>query len=196
MRNRGLSKEEVAETALRLVDDGGLPDFTMRRLAAALGVQPSAIYWYYPNKQSLLAELADRIIASSRHGVHEGEWTGLLRAEAVAVREALLAYRDGAEIVTSTMALGLGSDLGTARLVEALRSSPLAPETTRQAAATMLHFILGHVSLEQQRMTYDSVGARGGRPAMLLDHSRSDGFCFGVETIISGLEARVGSTNR
>lgn len=106
--------------SLRLVDDGGLPDFTMRRLATALGVQPSAISWYYPNRQSLLAELADRIIASIRRGDHVGEWTGRLRAEAVALREALLAYRDGAEIVPARWLSG--SDPTSVRLAS---STPL-----------------------------------------------------------------------
>ncbi|MBF4562226.1 TetR/AcrR family transcriptional regulator C-terminal domain-containing protein [Microbacterium sp. VKM Ac-2870] len=187
---RGLSPDDVAATALRLVDEGGLPDFTMRRLAAALGVQPSAIYWHYPNKQTLLAELADRIIGSRRQSIPHDAWSARLREEAIALREALLAYRDGAEIVSSTMALGLGSDIATSRLVDALATGPFDSAATRHAAATVLHFILGHVSLEQQRMLYDSLGAREGAPVLLSDASGSEGFRFGIDTIIDGLEVR------
>ncbi|WP_316306993.1 TetR/AcrR family transcriptional regulator, partial [Clavibacter michiganensis] len=59
------SRDDVARTALRILDEHGLPDFTMRRLGAALDVQPSALYWHFPDKQSLLAELADRIVAEA-----------------------------------------------------------------------------------------------------------------------------------
>src|SRR4051812_46795577 len=59
------SRDDVVEAALRILDDYGLPDLTMRRLAASLDVQPSALYWHFPNKQALLAELADRIVANS-----------------------------------------------------------------------------------------------------------------------------------
>jgi hypothetical protein len=54
----------------------------------------------------------------------------------------------------------------------------------------MLHFILGHVSLEQQRLLYDSLGTRDDEPVMLHDRSKSDDFCFGVQTIVTGLEVR------
>ncbi len=46
------SRDDVARTALRILDEHGLPDFTMRRLGAALDVQPSALYWHFPDKQS------------------------------------------------------------------------------------------------------------------------------------------------
>lgn len=193
MSSRGLSRDAVAATALRLIDDVGLPDFTMRRLAASLGVQASAIYWHFPNKQAVLAELADHILGGERPEDGGGDWPDHLRAEASTLREALLAYRDSAEIVASTMALGLGADFGMQRLTGALDSSPFSAEDARRAAAAMLHFILGHVSLEQQRLHYDSVGARDGEPAMLHDRSESDDFCFGVQTIVTGLEVRAGS---
>jgi TetR/AcrR family tetracycline transcriptional repressor len=193
MSSRGLSRDAVAATALHLIDDVGLPDFTMRRLAASLGVQASAIYWHFPNKQAVLAELADQILGAERLPDGGDDWPDRLRAEASALREALLAYRDSAEIVASTMALGLGSDFGLQRLTGALDSSPFSPEDTMRAAAAMLHFILGHVSLEQQRLLYDSVGAREGVPAMLHDHGKSDDFCFGVQTIVTGLEVRATS---
>ncbi|MDD1386800.1 TetR/AcrR family tetracycline transcriptional repressor [Curtobacterium flaccumfaciens] len=193
MSSRGLSRDAVAATALRLIDDVGLPDFTMRRLAASLGVQASAIYWHFPNKQAVLAELADHILSGEQPAGGGGDWPNRLRREASALREALLTYRDSAEIVASTMALGLGSDRGMRRLTGALDSSPFSAEDARRAAAAMLHFILGHVSLEQQRLLYDSLGAREGEPAMLHDRSKSDDFCFGVQTIVSGLEIRATS---
>ena len=87
-RGRGHSADDVARAALRILDDDGLADLTMRRLATRLDVQPSALYWHFPNKQSLLAELSDRIVAQA---------ASLLRgsgvaAEARALRDALLAF--------------------------------------------------------------------------------------------------------
>jgi AcrR family transcriptional regulator len=189
VRSRGLSKDKVATTALRLIGDAGLPDFTMRRLAAALDVQASAIYWHFPNKQTLLAELADRIIGHRPSDSTQAGWDQQLRDESFALREALLEYRDGAEIVASSMALGLGSDLGMVRLSEALAGSAFPQETANRAAQTMLHFVLGYVSLEQQRLLYDRLGARDGDPAALDETERKDRFVFGVNTIVAGLGA-------
>jgi len=161
MSPRGHSADDVARAALRLLDDHGLPDLTMRRLATALEVQPSALYWHFPNKQSLLAELSDRIVGRIVDRAASGSAVDLL-VEAHALRNALLAYRDGAEVVSSTLALGLGSSLAHDRLASAVSATGADAETARRVATTVLHYVLGFAWHEQQRLHYDSVGVRVG----------------------------------
>lgn len=201
------TRDDVARTALRILDDHGLPDLTMRRLAAALDVQPSALYWHFPNKQSLLAELADRIVAGpAAPPAPDDEWTDALRTEAAALRDALLAYRDGAEVVASTLALGLGSGVALDRLAGAVARGGFDEATARRAATALLHFVLGHVSHEQQRLQYDSLGvladpadpvaagADGGSGR--ADDPATD-FAFGVDLFAGGLELlRTGELSR
>lgn len=198
MAPRGHSADDVARTALRILDDHGLPDLTMRRLATALEVQPSALYWHFPNKQTLLAELSDRIVSRMASG------TGAdLRTEAGALRDALLTYRDGAEVVSSTLALGLGSSLAHDRLTAAVAADGFDADTARRSATTVLHYVLGFVWHEQQRLHYDSVGVRGESSGAALHDASEDGvadvgavglasddFAFGLELITAGLQAR------
>jgi AcrR family transcriptional regulator len=181
------TRDDVARTALSILDDYGLPDLTMRRLAAALDVQPSALYWHFPNKQTLLAELADRIVEPRVRTQPDPEWTTAVRSEAAALRDALLAYRDGAEVVSSTLALGLGSTVALDRLAAPISGAGFDPKTTERAAATLLHFILGHVSQEQQRMQYDSLGALSPAVTEREDDPSAD-FEFGVGLLVGGLE--------
>ncbi|WP_348788740.1 TetR family transcriptional regulator [Leifsonia sp. NPDC080035] len=193
------TRDDVALTALRILDDYGLPDLTMRRLAAALDVQPSALYWHFPNKQTLLAELADRIVAQAAvrrvaapadsAAAVPGDGMSGVRAEAAALRDALLAYRDGAEVVASTLALGLGSTLAHDRLAAAVAAGGFDDATSGRAATALLHFVLGHVSHEQQRMQYDSIGVlsdAGAAPAE--DDDPAAEFAFGVGLFVGGLE--------
>lgn len=194
------TRDDVARTALRILDDHGLPDLTMRRLAAALDVQPSALYWHFPNKQSLLAELADRIVAgpsTSAASAPDGEWMDAVRTEAAALRDALLAYRDGAEVVASTLALGLGSGVALDRLTRAVAHGGFDDATARRAATALLHFVLGHVSHEQQRLQYDSLGVladpadpviAGGDGGADPSHDPAADFAFGVDLFAGGLE--------
>ena len=183
------TREDVARAALRILDDDGLAELTMRRLAAALDVQPSALYWHFPNKQSLLADLADRIVAQADPR-GEGRQTSHTRGEAGALRNALLAYRDGAEVVSSTLALGLGSTTACDRLTTAIIADGYDGELAERAATALLHFVIGHVSHEQQRMQYDSLGVVV--PAVSLspqgDRDTADEFTFGVDLFIGGLE--------
>lgn len=176
--------------ALRILDDYGLPDLTMRRLAGALDVQPSALYWHFPNKQSLLAELADRIVTQAAPGYGHPDWTVGVRFEAAALRDALLAYRDGAEVVASTLALGLGSTVARDRLAVAIAEGGFDGATARRAAMALLHFVLGHVSHEQQQMQYDSLGVLApnsdGPPPGEADPTAE--FAFGIDLLVGGLE--------
>jgi len=160
----------------------------MRRLAAALDVQPSALYHHFPNKQALLAELADRIVAGLPAVSSSGGWAADVRASASSLRDSLLAYRDGAEVVSSTLSMGLGADAALDRLAVAMAGGGFDEATTRQAATALLHFVLGHVSHEQQRLQYDSLGVtvEGGPDASAA------AFAFGVDLLVEGLRARVG----
>jgi len=190
------SRDDVAEAALRILDDYGLPDLTMRRLAASLDVQPSALYWHFPNKQTLLAELADRIVARSRTEHSDDlEWSARVRAEAAGLRDALLTFRDGAELVSSTFALGLGAADPVDRLTEAIELGGFDAETARRASVALLHFVLGHVSHEQQRLQYDSLGvvadevsARAEDAVLGGRQAQAEAFDFGVMLFVGGLQ--------
>lgn len=192
------SREDVLAAAMGILDEQGLPDLTMRRLAATLRVQPSALYWHVPNKQTLLALIADRIVAGRRTAdCRTADWRTSARAEALALRDALLAYRDGAEVVSSTLALGLGASEARRRLAAALQGAAADPVAREMTAATLLHFVLGHVWHEQQRMQADSLGvvaaeqaAQPGDAAAAM-HDGPGSFDFGIDLLLDGLAARV-----
>lgn len=179
-------RDSVVTVALRILDEWGLPELTMRRLAGALDVQPSALYHHFANKQSLLAAVADRIQDAARPAPSpETTWYEATLAEAVNVRDALLTYRDGAEVVLSTRALGLGADAAHARIAAALRRGHDA-ETAELVATALLHLILGDATLAQQRLQADSLGAA----APDVPDASDPGLVFrlGVELLLSGLE--------
>lgn len=183
------TREDVAQAALRILDDDGLPDLTMRRLAASLDVQPSALYWHFPNKQTLLAELADRIVAQA-DARRVPDAPTRTHAAASALRDALLAYRDGAELVSSTLALGLGATTARDGLVAAILADGFDEQVAPRAATTLLHFVMGHVSHEQQRLQYDSIGVvapeAGASPDG--DGDAAAEFAFGVDLLVGGLD--------
>lgn len=144
-------RDGVARSALALLDEVGLADLSMRRIAARLDVQPSALYWHFSSKQELLAELADRITSTIPSAAHDVVDT------ARGIRDALFAHRDGAELVLSTYALRPGSSHAQTALEQALRHRGVADATDH--AVAILHFVLGHATLVQQRMHADSHGA-------------------------------------
>lgn len=177
-------RTDVVEHALEVLDRHGLADLSMRRLAADLGVQPSALYWHFANKQALLAAVADEVLRRGARPDRDGPWDRQVTAYAHALRDAMLAYRDGAELVATAQAFGLGEADPVGRLTAMLGDSPVA----RVAATTLLHFVLGHVTDEQMHLQASSAGAIDDDPLV-----RADTFATGLGIVVAGIETRIGA---
>lgn len=182
------SRDDVLAAALDLLQNHGLAELTMRRLAGELGVQPSALYWHVPNKQALLAELADRIVdrAEIDHANPQAaDVLGISRS----LRTALLSCRDGAEVVSSSLALGLGGLAAQQRLAVAILAGGVDEATARATAAILVHQILGQVWHEQQRQTAKELGVALGSAPGDPDDTEAQ-VDLGVRLILAGLASQ------
>jgi AcrR family transcriptional regulator len=87
-RERGvpLSAEFIVERALELTEREGTAALTMRRLGEVLGVDPTAVYRHFRDKDDLVLACMDRIIdnayAALRPGLELSDWRAVLRAVA------------------------------------------------------------------------------------------------------------------
>lgn len=60
-RRTPLDRRRILEAALRIVDEHGLAELSMRRLGADLGVQAMSLYRHLPNKQAVVEGVRDLI---------------------------------------------------------------------------------------------------------------------------------------
>lgn len=141
----GESADRVVLVATELIQEHGLAGFSMRMLANALGVQVGTIYWYFDDKQSLLAAIARSWLAN-----HVPERAGSLAESICEIRRALLQLRDGADIVLSSLSLGFTVGELDTILIAAAKAEGHTEERACVLASTLLHFCLGHVVREQQ----------------------------------------------
>ena len=185
MRHR---RDDVVARALSVLDDHGLADLTMRRLGTELGVQPSAVYHHFPSKQVLLAAVADEILARGARPLPQGPWDDRVRASCHTLRDACLAWTDGAEVVATARAFGLGARAPYDELVGVMVAGGVGEELAGSAARTLLHFVLGHAVDEQTHRQAGSVGAIDSDPTS-VDHTAD--FGTGIDLVLAGLRARV-----
>ncbi|MFC5337177.1 TetR/AcrR family transcriptional regulator [Leucobacter denitrificans] len=148
MRN---TRADVVLAALRVLQAQGLEGCSMRRVAAELEVQPSALYHHVPNKQHLLALMADEIVdpvtaAESRDP----------RLLCIELRDAMLAVRDGADVVATATAFRLGSSEIEERIAELVGSD---------GARTLLLYTFGHAQSTQTHRQAEAFGALIDPPA-------------------------------
>jgi AcrR family transcriptional regulator len=172
MRN---SRADVVAAALRVLDGHGLEFCSMRRVAAELGVQPSALYHHVPDKQTLLALMADEIVSE----VRGDDPAGFCRA----LRGAMLAVRDGADVVATASAFRLGASGVEARLAELAGVD---------GARTLLLYTFGHAQSTQTHRQAAAFGAlldpahTSPAPAD-TDAELEASFDRGIEIILAGL---------
>jgi TetR/AcrR family tetracycline transcriptional repressor len=177
-----LSRAQIVDVAFGILASYGLADLSMRRLARDLGVQPGALYWHVKNKQELLGVLAGRILDPLDGSEAD------VRRSAADIRTALLAVRDGADVVALAQALDPASLAPLRRLGTLLAADGLDQRAAAWGARTLAHYILGSVAEEQTQAELlkagllDPTGDGGG-------HSPEDAFLFGIDTILRGLHA-------
>src|SRR5215467_11312951 len=73
-KRRPLDQAQVVRAALALLDEVGLDELTMRRLAERLGVKAASLYRHVRNKDELLVLLGDEISGEIPFPNPSGSW--------------------------------------------------------------------------------------------------------------------------
>lgn len=177
-----LTKPDVVDAATTLLDNYGIADLTMRRLARELAVSPGALYWHFANKQQLLGAVADRIL----DGVASAAGVG---AVCNRLRDALLSHTDGAELVSASFAAGQSSAMKEilAALTDAAAEAGVDAAHAELAARTVLYYVLGFTADEQSRLQWDAAGAELPDEQSVLADDANARFRFGVDLLVNGM---------
>ncbi|MFF0817099.1 TetR/AcrR family transcriptional regulator C-terminal domain-containing protein [Rhodococcus sp. NPDC003318] len=187
-----LRRADVLAGAIAILDEYGLGDLTMRRLATSLGVQPGALYWHFPNKQTLLAAITDEMLGAVSAPLVDAQWDARLEVLAHRIRDALLAHRDGAELASASYAARLATNDARATLVEVGTDAGLPTDEAEFAADTLLFYILGQTMDEQSRMQMDSHGALTEEASPLYDTTSGTArFEYGLGLFVDGVRSRL-----
>jgi TetR/AcrR family tetracycline transcriptional repressor len=160
-----INREQVLAGALELLDEVGLDQLTMRRLAGALGVQNGATYWHFPSKQALLEAMADTLLAGLTDDLGTGSWDSRVTALAHRLRRALLSRRDGARVFSSAFfplpnALAYGE-----AMVAAFSAAGLSDRDAVWTADTVTYHVVAHTLEEQLTATDPSRLVKAVDPA-------------------------------
>ena len=101
----GLSREQVLDAALDLIDRHGVAALSMRRLGAELAVEAMTLYHYLPNKDALLDGVVERVMAQAEAGLLDGPWDRALTDYARSLRATLLRHPGAARLVATRPAV-------------------------------------------------------------------------------------------
>ena len=181
-----LSRDQVVGVAVDLLRRYGLADLTMRRLARELGVAPGALYWHVANKQELLVEVADVLLAEIPTPSVEQPPAEALVGLAVTVRDALVQVPDAADVVGLAYAVEPGAARALRDLARLVHDAGAPASERDEVAALVVHHILGSVAGQQDRALAAAVDPDLPAPDATTE---AKAFEVGVSVIVRGLAA-------
>jgi AcrR family transcriptional regulator len=154
-----LDRERILDTAIRFIDEQGLPQLTMRRLGGELGVEAMSLYRYVPGREELLDGIVETVIDEMLEDqdvvtLPQDGWQDFLQRLAHGVRRVALAHPACFPLVASRPpeAPWLRPPLRNLQWVELFLEGMIqegfADEAAVAAYRAFTSFLLGHLLLE------------------------------------------------
>ena len=211
-RTPRFSKDVIVRTALTIIDRDGFQAFSMRALAAEMGIAVMTLYVYFPNRDEIMAAIGKLLLGKLGSSVEpSASWD--VRVEGV-VRDlyGVMEVHPGAiDILISELSSPPASDRVTDYVRESLLGIMLAngfsiQETTNIVSA-LSDFVIGHAIVQRNyefRMRNDgpvsesNAAARKKYPnivkvaAKYTSRSSRRTFEFGLDILLAGIRGRYG----
>lgn len=189
-QRQALTREQVVNTAVELIDDAGLDACSVRTLATRLGVTPMAIYWHVSDKDDLLTAVLDSVLA-------EIDGTELPEAPLDALIEVGRRYRASFArhprvaplLAAGPSPEGPAAAALMAETVELLRAAGLDDAAAASGYVLLAQFVMGAVLIEHDpdhRLPPQLATAGLG---VIPDPDAR--FEFGLAVLLDGLRARL-----
>lgn len=209
-----ITRGEIIDAALSLLDDEGASGLSMRSLAARLGTGPSTLYWHVDNKEQLFEMIFDRVIGQfPRPAADPERWHDQLREIARGIRIAFLRHRDLSVIAAGRFPVGPNALKFLDSLIAVSRAGGLDDEAAAhltfvlpayaQAAASeeTAHGNTARPTPTDMRDYIQSLPA-GSFPNLVAvarhfaDGNLNDRFEYGLNLLVMGLQTQINEQGR
>ena len=150
-----IQRDQIIQTAFRLLDEEGLDGMTLRKLACGLGVRAPSLYWHFAGKRALLDAMADALLADVALAIPPGQpWRDTLHQVAAELRRAFKRRRDGARVYAGSYVAGTHVLRTGEALTRAFVDAGADPEFAAGAGLHVMYYVLGFVIEEQALPAY------------------------------------------
>jgi TetR/AcrR family tetracycline transcriptional repressor len=144
-----LTQEKIIAAALDHLDRSGLPTFSVRDVAKALGVYPTAIYWHFPNRNALMAAMVADVLRDLNPKPGITAWQDWLRALFKGYRRAVMRHPNIAPLIGAQLVSNASMDLQLMeRMLEVLSQAGFRDRRLIEAFNVVIAAQVGFVTLE------------------------------------------------
>ena len=148
-----MNRAIVIRASLKLLNEVGLEQLTLRLLGRELKIQAATLYWHFKSKEELIDAMATAVLAEGTgHMVpakDSRDWSVWAASFGTGLRKTLLAYRDGGRMVAGTRLTDTIYMKTTERIAAKLIESGFTVRQTVVLLSTIYNFTLSFVMEEQ-----------------------------------------------
>lgn len=200
-----LSRERIVAAALRLIDERGLAQLSMRRLGAELGVEAMSLYKHVASKDALLDGVRALLLAELEATPPPGrDWADDLRSFARRYRALGLAHPEAFALLARGADRAYVAGRGSAEAgLQGLLAAGFDAEGATFALRTVVRFVLGFSLIDMADddlpapLPPDELETLGREQPMVAGLMRSLGpgsedalFEYGLDALIAGIAAQ------
>ncbi|MFJ1748780.1 TetR/AcrR family transcriptional regulator [Streptomyces sp. NPDC088116] len=147
----GLDRDRITAVSVRMLDTEGPAKFSMRRLAAELGVTAMSLYWYVDTKDDLLELALDAVFGEVRIPDltdEHADWRDQLRDLAVSYRTVLVRHSWVSPLVGKYLNIGPHSMAFSAAVQAVMARTGLQRQDQMGGLAAVFQFAYGFGTIE------------------------------------------------
>jgi TetR/AcrR family tetracycline transcriptional repressor len=197
-----LTRPRVVRTALRLVDEHGLPALTMRALATELRVSPMALYNHVRDKDELIDLMVDLVLGEVELCPIAGDWATQMRALVCSYHHVLTAHPGLARVYSTLVRIGPHGlrimERGLGLLLEAgFSASEAADAFFALFTYTAGYHQMGRVDArDYSAMPSEEIPSVTAVTTHLSGVHHRGRFEYGLDGLLTGLRATRGAAHR
>lgn len=144
-----LSKEEIIDAAIKILDRDGTTAFSMRNLAAELKVYPTAIYWHVENRNALIGEVIAQILTDLLPDDFEVDWKDGIVRLCRNYRVKIKNHPNIAPLIGGQLVSNASLDFTMIeRILSALENAGFKGSSLRDAYNTVISAMVGYTTQE------------------------------------------------
>jgi TetR/AcrR family tetracycline transcriptional repressor len=184
-----ISREDVITAAVEIIRGGGYEEMSIRSLAAGLGVAPMSLYRHIRDKDDLLGEVVDRLLAQAwRPSAAEDDWQPWVTEAAARLRHFLVTQPAALHVYLSHPVVSPAAIERMNAMMDVLRRTGLDETTARSAYGALHTYTIGFAALEASRAgwTPDDSDA-SGLARQLAAYTTTGQFTEGLRYLLAGI---------
>jgi TetR/AcrR family tetracycline transcriptional repressor len=188
-----ISREDIVQAAVKIVRAGGYESMTMRSLADRLGVSPMALYRHIADKDDLLDEVVDRLLAKAwRPSGAEDDWQAWLIEAAVKFRRFLVGQPAALHVYLRHPVVSPAALERMDAMLDVLRQAGLGERAAVSAYGALHTYTVGFAALEASRSRWTPADGQEDVSRQLAAYTGTDQFMAGLSYMLEGIARNFG----